>query len=180
MERNGGLSRRAFAHLQATAPAVLAEAFDAKAGSRVETPMDLVGLAALGGEATEGMVGDAADLKTVLERGAARRGPGGESVFVAALSALVFGDAPERARARAVAAALIEARPGLRYWETDEAPYVLELCEGAEVCPWAMAGDARAEVERIARTPVTCGRGHHPGPASLVAGSRSRGAVGKT
>ena len=150
MERDGGLSRRAFAHLRATAPAVLAEAFDAKAGSRDETPMDLVGLAALGGEAAEGMVGDAADLKAVLETCAARQGPGGEAVFVTALSALVFGDASTRARARRVAAILIEARPGLRYWETDEEPYVLELCEGAEVCPWAMAGDARAEVERIA------------------------------
>ena len=150
MERDGGLSRRAFAHLRATAPAVLAEAFDAKAGSRDETPMDLVGLAALGGEAAEGMVGDVADLKAVLETCAARQGPGGEAVFVAALSALVFGDAPARARGRAVAVILIEARPGLRYWETDEEPYVLELCEGAEVCPWAMEGDARAEVERIA------------------------------
>ena len=150
MERDGGLSRRAFAHLRATAPAVLAEAFDTKAGSRDETPMDLVGLAALGGEAAEGMVGDVADLKAVLETCAARQGPGGEAVFVAALSALVFGDTPERTRARAVAAILIEARPGLRYWETDEEPYVLELCEGAEVCPWAMAGDARVEVERIA------------------------------
>ena len=150
MERDGGLSRRAFAHLRGTAPAVLAEAFDTKAGSRDETPMDLVGLAALGGEAAEGMVGDLADLKAVLGLCAARQEPSVESVFVAALSALVFGDAPERARARAVAAILINARPVLRYWETDEAPYVLELCEGAVVCPWAMAGDARAEVERIA------------------------------
>ena len=150
MERDGGLSRCAFAHLRATAPAVLAEAFDTKAGSRDETPMDLVGFAALGGEAAEGMVGDVADLKVVLGLCAVRQGPGGEFVFVAALSGLVFGDAPARARARAVAGALIEARPGLRYWETDEAPYVLELCEGVAVCPWAMAGDARAEVERIA------------------------------
>ena len=160
IERDGGLSRRAFAHLRATAPAVLAEAFDAKAGSRDETPMDLVGLAALGGAAAAGMVGDVADLETVLGLCAVRQGPGGEAVFVAALSGLVFGDAPARARARAVAGALIEARPGLRYWETDEAPYVLELCEGAEVCPWAMAEDARAEVERIAHAVL-------PGGAAL-------------
>ena len=167
MERDGGVSRRAFAHLRATAPAVLAEAFDTKAGSRDETPMDRVGLAALGGEAAEGMVGDVADLKAVLERCAARQGPGGESVFPVALSALVFGDTPERARARAVAAILIEARPGLRYWETDEAPYVLELCEGAEVCPWAMAGDARAEVERIAHAVLPQGRALHDRPRLL-------------
>ena len=54
----------------------------------------------------------------MLELCAARQGPGGECVFVAALSALVFGDAPGRARARAVAGVLIEARPGLRAWET--------------------------------------------------------------
>ena len=174
MERDGGVSRRAFAHLRATAPAVLAEAFDTKAGSRDETPMDRVGLAALGGEAAEGMVGDVADLKAVLERCAARQGPGGESVFPVALSALVFGDTPERARARAVAVILIEARPGLRYWETDEAPYVLELCEGAEVCPWAMAGDARAEVERIAHAVLPQGRALHDRPRLLRSLVRTR------
>ena len=47
MERDGGLSRRAFSYLRSSAPTVLAEAFDAKAGSRDETPMDLVGLTAV-------------------------------------------------------------------------------------------------------------------------------------
>ena len=52
----------------------LAEAFDTKADSRGETPMDCVGLAALGGEAADGMLDDVADLKAVIECCAARSG----------------------------------------------------------------------------------------------------------
>lgn len=150
IERDGGLTERAFAHLRASAPAALAEALDAKACAREETPMDLVGLVALRGDSTQGMMDDVAALKAVLEVCAAREGSGGEVVFFVALSRVVFGDAPERARARTVAAVLIEARPGLRAWETDEEPYVLELCEGAEVRPEAMEGCARPELERLA------------------------------
>ena len=157
MERDGGLSRRAFAHLRARAPAVLAEALDTEAGAGGRTPMDLVGLAAFEGEGAEGMMRDVADLKAVLEVCAARHGPGGERLFAGVLFPVVFDDAPVRARARAVAGALIEARPGLGAWQTDGQPYVLVLCEGAEACPEATAGDAGAEVERIAQAVLARG-----------------------
>ena len=149
IDRDGGLTERAFAHLRATVPAALAEALDAKAASGRNTPMDLVGLAAIRGDAAQGMMNDLASLKAVLNVCAARKGPGGKALFVAALSWAVFGDAPGRPRARAVAGALVEARPGLRGWETDETPYVLHLCEGTEVVPEAMEGHARPELERL-------------------------------
>ena len=47
-------------------------------------------------------------------------------------------------------AVLNAARVGLRGWETEDAPYVLNLCEGMEACPWGMEGGTRPEVERLA------------------------------
>ena len=153
MERDAGLTKSAFAHLRATAPEVLARALDAEETASGKTPLDLIAMAVLRGtapEAAEGMAGDMESLMDALDACAARQGPGGHYAFGAALWQVVFGDGPARTRARAVATTLDAARPGLRGWETDGAPYVLNLCEGMEARPWAMAGGASAEVERLA------------------------------
>ena len=136
MERGRGVSRRAFAHLRATAPAVLAEASDTRAGSREETPDGLRGARGTrgrGGRRDGGRRGRLEDGARALRGRATARAARPSSSRPSPRSCSTM-----RRRGRAPVrwpAVLIEARSGLRYWETDEAPYVLELCEGAELCP---------------------------------------------